>query len=83
MVFRYQFFRILLQLGVELLESQLLIYDHYDFLGIWEDIREKVGEEGVFFIIDNAKTHLPFRRWQKAGNCSDGNSCLFTRSQSN
>jgi len=37
--------------------------DDYDFLGIWENIREKVGEEEVFFIIDNAKTHLPFRRW--------------------
>ena len=24
------------------------VYDHYDFLGIWEDIREKVGEEEVF-----------------------------------
>ncbi|RPA98704.1 hypothetical protein L873DRAFT_1790099 [Choiromyces venosus 120613-1] len=30
---------------------------------IWEDIRERVGDEEVFFIIDNAKTHLPFRRW--------------------
>jgi len=39
------------------------VYDHYHFLGIWEDIREKVGEEEVFFIIDYAKTHLPFRRW--------------------
>jgi len=39
------------------------IYGHDDFLGIWKDIREKVGEEEVFFIIDNAKTHLPFRRW--------------------
>ncbi|RPB02603.1 hypothetical protein L873DRAFT_1622084, partial [Choiromyces venosus 120613-1] len=29
----------------------------------WEDIRERVGDEEVFFIIDNAKTHLPFRRW--------------------
>jgi len=26
-------------------------------------MREKVGEEEVLFIIDNAKTHLPFRRW--------------------
>jgi len=39
------------------------VYDQYDFLGIWEDIREQVGEEEVFLIIDNAKTHLPFRRW--------------------
>jgi len=39
------------------------IYDHYDFLEIWEDIKEKVGEEEIFFIIDNAKTHLPFLRW--------------------
>ncbi|RPB02935.1 hypothetical protein L873DRAFT_1585360, partial [Choiromyces venosus 120613-1] len=39
-------------------ESIINVYDHYDFLGIWEDIRER-----VFFIIDNAKTHLLFRRW--------------------
>ena len=44
-------------------KSIIDVYDHYDFLGIWKDIREKVGEEEVFFIIDNAKTHLPFRRW--------------------
>ena len=44
-------------------KSIIDVYDEYDFLGIWEDIREKVGEEEVFFIIDNAKTHLPFRRW--------------------
>ena len=44
-------------------KSIIDVYDHYDFLGIWEDIREKVGEEEVFFIIDNAKTHLPFRKW--------------------
>ena len=44
-------------------KSIIDVYDHYDFLGIWEDIKEKVGEEEVFFIIDNAKTHLPFRRW--------------------
>src|ERR1700761_427011 len=44
-------------------KSIIDVYDQYDFLGIWEDIREKVGEEEVFFIIDNAKTHLPFRRW--------------------
>jgi len=44
-------------------KSIIDVYDHYDFLGIREDIREKVGEEDVFFIVDNAKTHLPFRRW--------------------
>jgi len=44
-------------------KSIIDIYDHYDTLGIWEDIREKVGDEKVFFIIHNAKTHLPLRRW--------------------
>jgi transposase len=44
-------------------KSIIDVYDHYDFLGIWENIREKAGEEEVFFIIDNAKTHLPFMRW--------------------
>ena len=44
-------------------KSIIDVYDQYDFLGIWKGIREKVGEEEVFFIIDNAKTHLPFRRW--------------------
>jgi len=44
-------------------KSFIDVYDHYDFLGIWEDIREKVGEEEIFFIIDNAMTHWPFRRW--------------------
>jgi len=44
-------------------KSIIDVYHHYDFLGIWEHIREKVGEEEVFFIIDNAKTHLRFRRW--------------------
>jgi len=39
------------------------VYDNYDFLGICENIREKVGEDEVFFIIDNAKTYLHFRRW--------------------
>jgi len=43
-------------------KSIIDIYDQYDFLGIWEDIRKDIGEEEVFFIIDNAKTHLPFRR---------------------
>ncbi|KAG0633134.1 ankyrin repeat-containing domain protein [Tuber brumale] len=28
-----------------------------------EDIGERVRDEEVFLIIDNAKTHLPFRRW--------------------
>jgi len=44
-------------------KSIIDVYNHYNFLGIWEDIREKVGEEEVFFIIDNAKTHLPLGRW--------------------
>jgi len=44
-------------------KSIIDVYEKYDFLGIWEDIKEHVGEEEVFFIIDNAKTHLPFRRW--------------------
>jgi len=44
-------------------KSIIDVYDHYDFRRIWEDIRENVGEEEVFFIIDNAKTYLPFRRW--------------------
>jgi len=42
-------------------KSILDVYDDYEFLGIWENIREKVGEEEGFFIIDNAKTHLPFK----------------------
>jgi len=29
-------------------KSIIDVYDHYDFLGIWEDVREKVGEEEVF-----------------------------------
>jgi len=44
-------------------KSIIDVYDYYNFLGIWEDIREKVGEEEVFFIIVNAKAQLPFRRW--------------------
>ena len=64
-------------------KSIIDVYDHYDFLGIWEDIREKVGEEEVFFIIDNAKTLAFYEMAQKAGNCSYGNCCLFTRSQFN
>jgi len=44
-------------------KSIIDVNDHYDFLGISEDIREKVGEEQVFFVIDNAKTQLPLRRW--------------------
>jgi len=44
-------------------KSIIDVYAQYDFLGIWEYIREQVGEEEVFLIIDNAKTHLPFRRW--------------------
>src|ERR1700712_2337902 len=44
-------------------KSIINVYEHYDFLGIWEDIREKVGDKEVFVIIDNAKTHLPFKRW--------------------
>ena len=44
-------------------KSIIDVYNHYDFLGIWEDIKEKVGEEEIIFIIDNAKTHLPFLRW--------------------
>jgi len=44
-------------------KSIIDVYNHYDFLGIWEDIMGEVGEEEVFFIIDNAKTHLLFRRW--------------------
>jgi len=43
-------------------KSIIDIYDQYDVLGIWEDIREKVGEEEVFVFSENAKTHLPFRR---------------------
>jgi len=43
-------------------KSIIDIYDHYEFLGIGENMGEKVGEEEVFFIIDNAKTHLLFRR---------------------
>jgi len=44
-------------------KSIIDVYDQYDLLGIWEDIRKHLGQEEVFFIIDNAKTHLPFRRW--------------------
>ena len=29
-------------------KSIIDINDYYDFLGIWEDIREQVGEEDVF-----------------------------------
>src|SRR5437899_6575695 len=44
-------------------KSIIDVYDQYDFLEIWENIKKHVGEEEVFFIINNAKTHLPFRRW--------------------
>ncbi|RPA91581.1 hypothetical protein L873DRAFT_1868353 [Choiromyces venosus 120613-1] len=44
-------------------KSIIDIYDHYDFVRIWEDIKRELGEEEVFLIIDNAKTHLPFIRW--------------------
>jgi len=37
-------------------KSIIDVYDHYDFLGIWEDIRQKVGDEEVLLISDNAKT---------------------------
>ena len=40
-------------------KSFIEVYDHYDFLEIWEDIREKAGEDKIFFIIDNTKTYLP------------------------
>jgi len=43
-------------------KSIIDVDDHYDFLEIWEDIREQIGQEEVFFIIDNAKTYVPFRR---------------------
>ncbi|RPB03771.1 hypothetical protein L873DRAFT_1840978 [Choiromyces venosus 120613-1] len=38
------------------------VYDHYDFVKIWEDIKRELEEEEVFLIIDNAKTYLPFMR---------------------
>jgi len=44
-------------------KSIIDVYEHYDFLEIWEAIRKKVRDEEVFFIIDNAKTHLSIRRW--------------------
>ncbi|RPB02212.1 hypothetical protein L873DRAFT_1674165 [Choiromyces venosus 120613-1] len=42
-------------------KSIINIYDHYDFLAIY--YKPGMVYEEVFFIIDNAKTHLPFRRW--------------------
>ena len=44
-------------------KSIIEVYDQYDFVGIWENIKQELGEEEVFLIIDNAKTHLPFMRW--------------------
>jgi len=44
-------------------KSIIEVYDQYDFVGIWEDIKQELGEEEVFLIINNAKTHLPFMRW--------------------
>jgi len=44
-------------------KSIIDVSDQYDFSGIWENIRKHLREEEIFFIIDNAKTHLPFKRW--------------------
>jgi len=43
-------------------KSIIEVYDQYDFVDIWEDIKKESGEEEVLLIIDNAKTHLPFMR---------------------
>ncbi|RPA90349.1 hypothetical protein L873DRAFT_1795543 [Choiromyces venosus 120613-1] len=43
-------------------KSIIDVYDYYDFIMIWEDIKRELGEEEVFLIIDNAKTHLSFMR---------------------
>ncbi|RPA89701.1 hypothetical protein L873DRAFT_1720734, partial [Choiromyces venosus 120613-1] len=44
-------------------KSIIDVYDYYNFVKIWEDIKGQLGEEEVFLIIDIAKTHLPFMRW--------------------
>jgi transposase len=46
--------------------SIIQVYDQYDFLGIWREIKEERGEEEIFLIIDNARTHLPFMRWLRS-----------------
>ncbi|RPA90844.1 hypothetical protein L873DRAFT_1795255 [Choiromyces venosus 120613-1] len=46
-------------------KSILDVYDHDDFVKIWENIKRELGEEEVFLIIDNTKTYLPFMRWLK------------------
>jgi len=32
-------------------KSIINIYNYHDFLGIWEDIREKIGEEKCFLLL--------------------------------
>ena len=49
--------------GVTTGKSIIEVYDQYGFVDMWENIKKESGEEEVFLIIDNAKTHLPFMRW--------------------
>ncbi|RPB04694.1 hypothetical protein L873DRAFT_1758743 [Choiromyces venosus 120613-1] len=44
-------------------KSIIEVYDQYDFVDIWEDIKKESEEEEVFLVIDNAKTYLFFMRW--------------------
>ncbi|RPA94781.1 hypothetical protein L873DRAFT_1846364 [Choiromyces venosus 120613-1] len=46
--------------------SIIQVYDQYDFISIWEEMKREIGEEEIFLIIDNARTHLPFMRWLKS-----------------
>jgi transposase len=46
--------------------SIIQVYDQYDFIGIWEEMKAEMGEEELFLIIDNARTHLPFMRWLRS-----------------
>ncbi|RPA93129.1 hypothetical protein L873DRAFT_1706792, partial [Choiromyces venosus 120613-1] len=46
--------------------SIIQIYNQYDFISIWEEIKREIGEEEIFLIIDNARTHLPFTRCLKS-----------------
>jgi transposase len=42
--------------------SLITVMEAY-FLDIWNEIKRENGGEEVYLIIDNAKTHLPLKRW--------------------
>ncbi|RPA91219.1 hypothetical protein L873DRAFT_1871685 [Choiromyces venosus 120613-1] len=44
-------------------KSIIDVYDHYEFVRIWDYIKRELGEDEVFLIIDNTKTQLPIMRW--------------------